>query len=93
VVSWYSGKLSVISDVGVNEGSNPTQCSSGLAGISVDSFGYFALSCYDSNFVYIYNSNRQYTNKSIGISNAMATRLDTNYRFGICGSNNVKVYN
>jgi hypothetical protein len=94
VVSWYSGKISVFSDVGVAGDSNPTQCSSGLASISVDSFGYFALSCYDSNLAYIYNSSLQYTGKSIGLTNVFATRLDTNYRFGICGSiNNVKIYN
>jgi hypothetical protein len=63
VVSWYSGKLSVFSDVGVAGDSNPTQCSSGLACISVDSFGYFALSCYLSNLAYIYNSSLQYTGK------------------------------
>ncbi len=75
------------------ESVNPTQCSSGLAGISVDSFGYFALSCHDSNSVYIYSASLQYTGKSIGLTNAFATRYDTNYRLGISVLNNVKVHN
>jgi hypothetical protein len=56
----------------VAESANPT-CSSGLTGISVDSFGHFDPTCHYSHFAYIYNSNQQYTNKSIGFSNAFAT--------------------
>jgi hypothetical protein len=69
-----------------------TQCSSALGRILVDSLGYFALSCYGDAQVYLYDSNMQYTNKSIGIGNVNNARLDTNKRLAICGSN-VAIYN
>ncbi len=86
---YYAGYYGVISATGVFEGEYRSVCNSGLNGISVDFFGYFAFSCGGSNFIYIYNSTLGYTGKSIEFSGAMAARYDTNYRFGICGYSNL----
>ncbi len=56
----------------------PTICSEGSLSISYDSFEYFALSCWGDNIVYIYDSNMQYKNKSIGFFSPFDARFDTN---------------
>ena len=91
VVLFYSGYVAVILN-GVLQNSFSTECSVLLTGVSIDPFGYFALSCWGDNKVYIYDSNMQYTNKSITHKNVMDTRLDTNNRLTMCGGANVVVY-
>ncbi len=90
ILGWTANKLAVI------DGSTQiqyvlTQLSYDFVGISVDEFGYFALSCYDFN-VYIYDSNLTYTNKLIGFDVVRDARLDTNNRLAICGGSNVAIY-
>jgi hypothetical protein len=89
---WGSCAVSVISN-GTIENTYSTICSSNLARISIDSFGYFALSCSGNSKVYLYDTNMQYTNKSIGLGGAFDARLDTNCRLAICGGTNVAIYN
>ena len=59
-----SAMVAIISN-GTIEKTYSTKCSSYLAGISVDAFGYFALSCSGNGQVFLYDTNMQYTNKSI----------------------------
>ena len=56
--------------------------------ISVDSFGFFALSCYEDAKVYLYDVNLKYASKSIVFGNVYDARIDTNNRFAICGGGN-----
>jgi hypothetical protein len=65
----------------------------GSFSISYDSFGYFAQSCWSDNKVYIYDSNMQYTNKSIALTGVIDARFDSNKRFAVCGGASVKIYN
>jgi hypothetical protein len=84
--------VAVISN-GIIENTHLTQCSSYLIRISVDSFGYFALSC-ENGQAYLYDSNIQYTSKSIGIGVWVGTvNFDINKRLAVCGSKNVNIYN
>ncbi len=84
--------VAVISN-GVIENTYLTQCSSYLVRISVDSFGYFALSC-ENGQAYLYDSNMQYTSKSIGIGAWVGNvNFDTNNRLAVCGWTNVNIYN
>ena len=90
-VTVYNTKINVaIKDYGnvavilnsVIENTYSTVCSGSLARISVDSFGYFALSCGDGQ-AYLYDSIMQYASKSIGIGVSIENvRLDTNNRVG-----------
>ena len=86
-------KNAVISN-GSIENIYPTVCLTNLYRISVDSFGFFALSCNGNGQVYFYDSNIEYTNKSIGFgANVLHARLDTNNGLAICGGAYVKIYN
>ncbi len=85
------GNIAVISN-GVIENTHSTICSGSLARISVDLFGYFALTCYGDGQVYLYNSNMQYTSKSIGFAYVNDARLDTNRRLAVCGRDTVIIY-
>ena len=87
----YVASVAVISN-SVIENIFSTKCSANLYRISVDSFGYFALSCWADSRVYLYDSNLEYTNKSLGFAGATDSRLDTNNRLAICGGNMVKIY-
>ncbi len=91
-VALYLGKIIEISNNGTVK-TYSTKCANQLSSLSVDSFGYFALSCEGSSQVYIYDSNMQYTNKSIAFVDAFDARLDTNSRLAICGGPNVAIYN
>ncbi len=92
MVTWGSSAVSVISN-GTIKNTYSTICSTNLAGISVDSFGYFVISCSRNSSVYLYDSNMNYTNKSIALGDAFDARLDTNSRLAICGGKNVAIYN
>jgi hypothetical protein len=92
VAIWGSGAVSVISN-GTIENTYSTICSSNLAGISVDSFGYLALSCRGDSKVFLYDTNMQYTNKSIAFGSVYDARFDTNNKLAICGGTNVAIYN
>jgi hypothetical protein len=91
VAMYHSVNVIVISN-GTIENSYSTQCYGSLARISVDSFGYLALSCNGNGQVYLYDSNMKYTNKSIGFVDGWDARLDTNNRLAICGVTNVAIY-
>ena len=92
VAKYYSLNVAVISN-GVVENTYPTVCSNALIRISVDSFGYFALSCGNGQ-AYLYDSNMQYTSKSIGIGVWVGNvKFDTNNRLAVCGSTVVKIFN
>ena len=84
-----SNNVHVISN-GVIESTYTTQCNA-LVRISVDSLGYFSLSCGDG-YVYLQDSNMQFTNKSIAFS-AVDSRLDTNDRLTVLGGNTITIYN
>jgi len=93
VALYNNGNVTVISN-GTIENIYPTACLAPFYSISVDSFGYFALSCYGNGQVYLYDSNMQYTSKSIGLGeNVNDPRLDTNNRLAICGGTNITIYN
>jgi hypothetical protein len=86
------GNVAVISN-GVIENTFSTLCSSGLYRLSVDSFGYFALSCGNGQ-AYLYDSNMLYTSKSIGIGVWIGNvKFDTNNRLVVCGETVVKIFN
>jgi hypothetical protein len=91
VASYQTGNVVVISN-NLIESSKPSQCSSGLGGISVDPFGYFALICHLYGKVYIYDSSMSYTNKSIDYALVLDARLDINNNLAICGGSNVTIY-
>ena len=90
VVIYLTSNVAVISN-GVIENTFPIQCYH-LASISVDSFGYFALSCEGDGKAYIYDSSMNYTNKYIGLDFVLDARLDINNYFAIGGQKNVKIY-
>jgi hypothetical protein len=92
IVFWNTHNVAIITN-GVNKTLYSTKCSSNLAGISVDAFGYFALSCASNSQVYLYDKNMQYTNKTIAYGGAFDARLDTNSRLAICGGASVAIYN
>jgi len=93
VALYNNDNVAVISN-GTIENIYPTVCLAPFYSISVYSFGYFALSCYRNSQVYLYDSNMQYTSKSIGLGeNVNDPRLDTNNRLAICGGKNVTIYN
>ena len=62
VTRFYIGYVAIISN-GMIENTFTTVCFGRLASISVDSVGYFALSCAGDGKVYLYDSNMQYTSK------------------------------
>ena len=84
-----SNNVHVISN-GVIESTYTTQCNA-LVRISVDSLGYFSLS-FGDGYVYLQDSNMQFTNKSIAFS-AVDSRLDTNDRLTVLGGNTITIYN
>ena len=93
---WHTGNVVVIKNDGLVESVHETVCLTQFSRISVDSFGYFALSCARDGHVYLYDSSMQYTNESIGFSeNGLIwdARLDTNDRLAICVGLNVYIYN
>jgi hypothetical protein len=92
VAIWGNGIIAVISN-GTIEKTYPAKCSSNLAGISVDAFGYFALSCSGNGQVFLYDTSMQYTNKSIAFGGVYDARFDTNKKLGICGGTNAAIYN
>jgi hypothetical protein len=93
VTIWIDGTVAFISN-GTIVNTYSTICESLLSRISVDSYGYFAISCNGKNQTYLYDSNMQYTNKSIQLGvNINDARLDTNNRLAICGGKNVTIYN
>jgi hypothetical protein len=91
-VSLNSNGIAIISN-GVIANTFPTICLSGLHRITQYLFGYFALSCWGDNKVYIYDSNMQYTSKSIAFTGVFDARFDSNKRFANCGGASVKIYN
>jgi hypothetical protein len=92
VASYYTGNVAVISNNLIVTTTYLSRCLGPLGAISVDSFGYFALSCGGDGKVYIYDSNMNYTNKFISFENVLDARLDINTNFAICGGWNVKIY-
>jgi hypothetical protein len=91
VAVFNNGNVVIISN-GVIENTYSTMCSQNLDRVSIDSFGYIALSCSWSGQVYLYDSNMNYTNKSISFGGVCDARLDTNKRLTICGGTNVVFY-
>jgi hypothetical protein len=97
VAIWGNGTIAVISN-GSIEKTYSTICSSNLASISVDSFGYLALSCSGHIKIFLYDTNMQYKNKSMHLEafafgGVYDARFDTNNRLAICGITNVAIYN
>jgi hypothetical protein len=91
VAIYGNGNIVVISN-DVIENTVSSVCTAILPRISVDSFGYFALSCSGDSNIYLYDSVMQYTNKYIAFNGIMDARFDTNDRFAICGGSNLKFY-
>jgi hypothetical protein len=92
VASYFNGYVAVISSNLIVTTTYQSRCSVYLGAISVDSFGYFALSCKGDGKVYIYDSNNNYTNKFISFDYVLDARLDINTNLAVCGGRNVKIY-
>jgi hypothetical protein len=88
---WDDGTVVVISN-GLIENQYSTQYSINLARVSVDAFGYIALSCPGDGCVYLYDSIMQNTNKNIAFPGIFDARLDLNDELISCGDQNVKLY-
>jgi hypothetical protein len=92
VAIWGNGNVGVITDGSNQVQSFATECPSILSSISVDFYGYLALSCSGNSQVYIYDSSITYQSKSKGI-NIFDARLDSNGRFATCWGSSVTIYN
>ena len=62
---------------------NVSQCNSSLiSGITMDSFGYMAISCYDSKLITVYDLNGNYMNTQISTSSTpIITSVDSKGRY------------
>ena len=69
-----------------------TLCSQMLSSITVDSYGYLALSCRSNNILYLYHVNGSYMNKYFSLANLFYANYDTQNRLAIDGINKIFVY-
>ena len=63
-----------------------------ILAITVDSFGYVALSCYSGNLIFIYDSNGNYMNSILTSPYPHVSAIDADRRFVIMNSKYLDIY-
>ena len=91
-----NNQVLVIQDGLVTKYFTVNQCpiaKSQISSITVDSFGYLAMSCFASNQVVVYDSNGNYMNTSTSTSpNPYITAIDSKGRFVLMSSTSLDIY-
>ena len=87
-------QISVIKNGKIIRDFNVSQCNSSLiSGITMDSFGYMAISCSDSKLITVYDLNGNYMNTKISTSlTPYITSIDSNGRYVIMTMYSLDIY-
>ena len=91
---YSSNKIVVIHNDTVTNYFEVTECTKFMSGISVDSFGHFAVTCSDNQLITIYDSNGNYMNTQISTYSQYprVTSIDSNGRYVIISEKWLDIY-
>ena len=89
-VSYWSGSSNISV---INNGNFTTLCPEKLISLTVDSFGYMAVSCQNNSILYLYHVNGSYMNKSISTATLLFyANYDAQNFIAIGANNKIFVY-
>lgn len=86
-------KIKVIQNKNIIKEITVGQCAGEITGITVDAFGYLAISCHESQLLTVYDSDGNYMNSQITTSSSpYVTSVDSKGRLVIMTENSLDIY-
>ena len=90
---WYSIEILVLKNDLVTNNITISECTSSIFSITMDQFGYMAISCLSNYLITVYDSNGISKNTGISTSNpSHITSIDSSGRFVIMAGNSLDIY-